>query len=134
MFGGLRRWLKAIYHRCYTLAWVPEHWRLSRTILLYKKGDRQDPNNWRPIALQNSISKIYSAIIDKMMRRTLTSRIPHNQKGFMPTPGCIEHDFYIHAAIRKARRKNLPLYICSYDLRDAFGSVTVVFRLSIIPN
>ncbi|KAJ8652365.1 hypothetical protein O0I10_011986 [Lichtheimia ornata] len=124
MFGGLRRWLKAIYQRCYSLAWIPEHWRMSRTILIFKKGDMQDPGNWRPIALQNSTSKLYSAVLDRMLRRTLTNRIPHNQKGFMPTPGCIEHDFYIHAAIRKSRRRNLLLYICSYDLRDAFGSVT----------
>lgn len=124
MFKGLHRWLKCIFRRCYQLAWMPAHWKMSRTILLYKKGDPNDPGNWRPIALQNSTSKIYSAIMDRMLRRTLTARIPHNQKGFMPTPGCIEHDFYIHAAIRKARRRNLPLYVCSYDLRDAFGSVS----------
>ncbi|CDH61238.1 reverse transcriptase [Lichtheimia corymbifera JMRC:FSU:9682] len=124
MFKGLHRWLTCIYRRCYQLAWMPDHWKMSRTILLSKKGDPNDPGNWRPIALQNSTSKIYSAIIDRMLRRTLTDRIPYNQKGFMPTPGCIEHDFYIHAAIRKARRRNLSLYVCSYDLRDAFGSVS----------
>ncbi|KAJ8654292.1 hypothetical protein O0I10_009987 [Lichtheimia ornata] len=72
-FGGLRRWLKAIYQRSYSLALIPEHWRMSRTILIYKKGDIQDPGNWRPIALQNSISKIYTADINKVMRRTLTN-------------------------------------------------------------
>lgn len=124
MFKGLHCWLTCIYYRCYQLAWMPDHWKMSRTILLYKKGDPHDPGNWRPIALQNSTSKIYSTVIDRMLHRALTARIPHNQKGFMPTPGCIEHDFYIHAAMRKARRRNLPLYICSYDLRDAFGSVS----------
>lgn len=78
MFKGLHRWLTCIYHRCYQLAWMPDHWKMSRTILLYKKGDPHDPGNWRPIALQNSTSKIYSAVIDRMLRRALTARIPHN--------------------------------------------------------
>lgn len=45
----------------------------------------------------------------------------------MPTPGCIEHDFYIHAAIRKARRRNLPLY---YALMT-YGMLLAVYHILI---
>lgn len=41
----------------------------------------------------------------------------------MPVPGCIQHDYYIHAFHRSGRRNLKPIYICSYDFKDAFGSI-----------
>ncbi|KAI8574908.1 hypothetical protein K450DRAFT_181588, partial [Umbelopsis ramanniana AG] len=110
---------------CYSLGWTPDHWRISKTILLHKKDDTHELSNWRPISLQNTAGKIYAGVIDSILRQAVGSRIPKNQKGFVKhTPGCIEHDYYVQATIRKARRQRLPLYICSYDIGDAFGSIS----------
>ncbi|EEC06275.1 hypothetical protein IscW_ISCW024244, partial [Ixodes scapularis] len=43
--------LAAAFNICLRHRGVPDTWRESRTILIYKKGDRQDPANWRPISL-----------------------------------------------------------------------------------
>ncbi len=37
---------------------IPSSWKISHTVLIYKKGDTSDPANWRPISLQSTIYKI----------------------------------------------------------------------------
>lgn len=60
-----------------------------------------------------------------LLRETVMQEniISTNQKGFMTTPGCLEHDYTIHARIRMAKRSRKPLYICGYDFADAYGSL-----------
>ncbi|KAG2186651.1 hypothetical protein INT44_002875 [Umbelopsis vinacea] len=105
LFPCLGQWLLVMFQSCYGLGWTPDHWRISKTILLHKKDDTNVLSNWRPISLQNTAGKIYAGFVKH-------------------TPGCIEHDYYAQATIRKARRQRLPLYICSYDIGDAFGSIS----------
>lgn len=51
--------LHKIYSRCFLAQMVPNHWKVAETILLYKKGDAMLAENWRPIALSNTIYKVY---------------------------------------------------------------------------
>ena len=57
---------------------------LSFMITLFKKGDREDLKNWRPIALTNTDSKIYSKIIAKRIGCIATRLITPQQYGFVP--------------------------------------------------
>jgi hypothetical protein len=124
LFPALRLWLLKMFKGCYALAWIPQHWKISKTILLPKNGDPNDLANWRPVSLQNTAGKIYAAVIDKLLRYAVQDRLPRNQKGFVKyTPGCAEHDYYVQAMIRKARRKNQPLYMCSYDTKKVTKSL-----------
>ena len=41
---------------------VPQAWRLSITTMLFKKGDKTDPMNYRPITLLNCAYKVYLPI------------------------------------------------------------------------
>ncbi|EPB72546.1 hypothetical protein ANCCEY_08356 [Ancylostoma ceylanicum] len=41
---------------------VPSQWKASRTVLLYKKGDRQDIGNYRRICLLSVVYKLFTTI------------------------------------------------------------------------
>lgn len=43
--------LSAVLNVCLKFRRTPAAWKESRTILIYKKGDPQDPANYRPITL-----------------------------------------------------------------------------------
>ena len=47
--------LACIYSICSLNQRVPKSWKLSNTILIYKKDDPLRPKNWRPISLQPTI-------------------------------------------------------------------------------
>ena len=39
--------------------YVPKVWRVGDSVLLEKRGDREDLNNYRGITLQSSVGKLY---------------------------------------------------------------------------
>ena len=47
-----------IYNICKSHKKIPGTWKDMNTILIFKKGDRTMPSNWRPIALGNTIYKL----------------------------------------------------------------------------
>ena len=42
---------------------IPEDWKLAKVIPIFKKGKKSDPNNYRPISLTSTVSKIMETII-----------------------------------------------------------------------
>ncbi|CAH0476221.1 unnamed protein product [Peronospora belbahrii] len=104
---------------------VLQSWKLGLVSLEHKKGARDDPANWRPICLQQTIYKLYTGVMARRLARWLDANDRHapGQKGFRAVNGCEEHNFLAATLIDSARRKHCPLYEVWYDFRNAFGSV-----------
>jgi len=47
---------------------IPKDWKLLDTILLYKKGDKHNISNYRPISLGTTVAKIFSRAIENRIR------------------------------------------------------------------
>ena len=95
LMSGSAQVLCTIYNICRENRRIPNSWKTSNTILIYKKGDPHSPANWRPISLQNTIYKIYAATVAKRLASwcIMTGSISQMQKGFLPFEGCFEHAF-----------------------------------------
>lgn len=52
---------------CWIYRDIPKEWRIAIVIPIHKKGDRDNPNNYRGISLLNTGYKIYSKIIAKRL-------------------------------------------------------------------
>mmetsp|Transcript_19739 Transcript_19739/g.27532 ORF Transcript_19739/g.27532 Transcript_19739/m.27532 type:complete len:1293 (+) Transcript_19739:547-4425(+) len=117
--------LTRIFEICRLNAKVPSRWHLSRTILLYKKGDPTNVSNWRPISLQCSLYKVYAAVLAKRLVDWNRSKgtFCSAQKGFLPCDGCHEHTYMLQSCVEDSHRWKKNLHILWYDLRNAFGSV-----------
>jgi hypothetical protein len=54
-------------HKLFILMWmtgtIPKAWKESQTVLLHKKGSECDLGNWRPIALANTLYKLWTGVI-----------------------------------------------------------------------
>ncbi|XP_046391709.1 uncharacterized protein LOC124159815 [Ischnura elegans] len=114
-----------IFDRCLQEARTPDAWKISRTVLIYKKGDRSDLKNWRPLALSNTIAKLYAAIVADRVLAWATGgrRLSGVQKGFREFEGCHEHNFVLQTAVDEMRRRLGSLNIAWLDLSNAFGSI-----------
>ena len=40
----------------------PTEWKLARVTLIFKKGKRDDPNNYRPISVIPTVAKIFQKL------------------------------------------------------------------------
>ena len=117
--------LAAIYNICRSAKRVPEDWKKSSVILIHKGGDEASMRNWRPICLQKTIYKLYSAFIARRIADCAISSGAFSpaQKGFLPFDGCSEQNFLLRSILTDSRRRKNDLMLTWLDLRDAFGSV-----------
>lgn len=61
---------------------IPIQWTISNIILIHKKGDQDDINNYRPISLMSNIYKIFAKIILNRITKNLEEQQPIEQAGF----------------------------------------------------
>ena len=63
---------------------IPEDVLLARVISLFKKGNPEKQENYRPISLLNSFYKILAKAMQMRLGEALNKHIMNNQYGFMP--------------------------------------------------
>ena len=117
-----------IYHReVWQTKQIPSAWKAATTILIHKKGEANDPGNFRPITLQPICLKIFTSVL----RNRLFEFVKNNnfiecciQKGFIPkVSGTFEHTALLPHMIRDAKLKQKSLVITLLDLKNVFGEV-----------
>jgi len=60
----------------YKLNQLPSDWKTVYITAIFKKGNKCDPSNYRPISLTSMICKIMESIIrDRIMTTTISVRI-----------------------------------------------------------
>ncbi|KIH44049.1 reverse transcriptase [Ancylostoma duodenale] len=62
---------------------IPDQWNKSKTILLFKKGQREDIANYRPISLLSVVYKTFTKILLNRMERILDDYQPVEQNRFV---------------------------------------------------
>ena len=110
---------------------LPKHFLEGDISMLYKKGDREDPRNYRPITLLNSDYKIYTRVLAHRMAKVVHEFVAECQKGFVP-------DTFIAEATMLTRliegytnedgadREGIMLFL---DMDKAFDRVSYDFTL-----
>ena len=103
------------------------HNRLKAAIIIaiYKKGDKADPNNYRPIALINALSKILEKVVGYQLRKYLESNkiLNNNQFGFRSLHSCTHAMINTLDHIEKNKNKNQITSAIFIDLTKAFDTV-----------
>lgn len=81
---------------------IPDSWNNVILSMLHKKGNINDPNNYRGIALVNCKIKVFTQIIhDRLMAWAVkNNKILKEQAGFLKSQGCQDNVFTLSAAIR----------------------------------
>ena len=105
--------LRTLIHRIITHCWtnrtIPAVWKRGATVLVYKKGDTADPENFRPITLQPVWYKIFSSIYSQKFNHFLTENNYLQstiQKGFTTgVDGVTEHTETLAFLMKTAKRE-----------------------------
>jgi len=128
----LRTHLANLLAACWSRQYFPKVWRRATVTLIHKKGDTSDPQNFRPIALQPVMGKIFSSCIRNRLWDFLISNSlidTSMQKGFWPGINGVTEHIELLSYLLSHQKKIQKRYLCS-----AFGSKKCVWGSSSLPH
>jgi hypothetical protein len=104
----------------------PDEWTLAVLQPLHKKGDINNPDNFRGISLLNICSKIYSWVLNARIKDWVDhqSIIGEEQAGFRAEHSTMDHVFTLYAMIQKQLIRHRKLYVAYIDFKKAFDNVS----------
>ncbi|GBN69625.1 Retrovirus-related Pol polyprotein from type-2 retrotransposable element R2DM [Araneus ventricosus] len=120
------KFLTCAFNACLHFQKIPQSWKKTTTILIPKsKTNLDDVMNWRPIALSNTIYKIYTKVLAGRLQdwATRLSALSPCQKGFTPFDGVLEHNFVLQTRLETARARKHDLCVAWLDVTNAFGAL-----------
>jgi hypothetical protein len=115
----LLKFLNSIYSNKST----PNEWRNAIVISVFKKGNKQDPINYRGSSILSTCYKIYSKILNKKLQKYSERFISEGQNGFRIRRSCTDATFCLKLLIEKRREYNLDTHLLFLDYEKAFDSV-----------
>ena len=120
----LRSTLLKLFNACLQNGTYP--WNCSLTTPLHKKGDKQNPDNYRAITIGSCLGKLFSSLLLQRLlefRSTVCPDSP-NQLGFRSGAQCSDHILTLNTIIEKhVKRQKSRVFACFVDYRKAFDTV-----------
>ena len=59
--------LKSIFNQCIDLGYYPDDMKIAKVTPIYKKGDHNDLDNYRPISVLTQFNQIFERILSKRL-------------------------------------------------------------------
>jgi hypothetical protein len=112
--------LSLLFTEIYNSNIIPSQWKEAFIIPVFKKGDRHDANNYRPISITSAICRLFEKLIAVKIRRTYFHRIIPNQFGFLPKSSCCSALLSTVAQWEISLKNKSPVDVVYFDFRKAF--------------
>ena len=125
--GGHELWriLTKLFNECLESENIPTQWKKSSTIIIPKKGDREDLKNYRPIALLPTIYKVFTKVLVSRMTRQFDEQQPREQAGFRSGFSTIDHLQVVNQMLERTRECKIPMCMIFVDYEKAFDSIEI---------
>lgn len=101
-------------------------WHESVTTVIHKKGDKEDPDNYRAITLGSCLGKLFSTILLSRLLSFRSRVCPdtENQLGFCKGGQTADHLLVLKTLLDKYLKKSkTKVYACFVDMKKAFDRV-----------
>ena len=114
-----------ILNSCFFSGHCPSQFKIAEVIPVFKTGDREEPDNYRPISLISNIAKIFekllhSRILSFINKHKILSKF---QFGFRKGTGANNSIATITELLYQNMDKSLPTAAVFLDLAKAFDTV-----------
>lgn len=92
---------------------------------IYKKGDPDNPKNYRGISLLPTAYKLYTEIIRFRLEKEVEEKglLPDGQAGFRRKRSTIDNVYILNHLVQREKAKKKDLFVCFVDLVAAFDTV-----------
>ncbi|KAJ9515865.1 hypothetical protein QJQ45_008751 [Haematococcus lacustris] len=116
-------------HQLFIIMWAtgctPTTWKTSDTCLLYKdKGQETDLNSYRPVGLANTVYKLWTSLITKILTEYAEANgmLSKNQAGFRSHRNTTQQLQMLVMALEDAKLAKADIYALLVDFTSAFNT------------
>jgi hypothetical protein len=102
---------------------LPEEWKESIIVPIYKKSDKADCGNYRAISLLSITYKILSTILLSILTPNGKKITGDHHCGFRHDRAATDHIFCIHQILEKTWDYNPAVHQLFLDCKEAYDSV-----------
>ena len=117
--------LKLLFDKTIRDGELPNAWKMAEVKPIFKKGDKSDPSNYRPVSLTSIVCKIFESYIRDALYNHLvdTGLLSDNQFGFCKGRSCTTQLLVtIHKWMQQLDQK-IPVDAIYLDFSKAFDTV-----------
>ena len=114
-----------LFNAILKLEYFPAVWSTALMVPIFKSGCLDNPDNYRGISLNSSISKLFTSLMNVRLVNFLElgRRIKYNQIGFRRSFRTSDHVFTLKTLIDKSFNDKEKLYTCFVDFKKAYDTV-----------
>ena len=112
--------LTKVYNEAHLTGRLPDSMLEGLISLLYKKGPRDDPRNYRPITLLNVDYKILMRILTARMNKAVTQFVSDDQNGFLPNGFIAENTMRLQLIQQYIEEEDEEALFVFLDMEKAF--------------
>ncbi|KAL1448382.1 hypothetical protein WDU94_001910 [Cyamophila willieti] len=120
-------YLMVLFNNILDYETLPPDWGETTIFCMHKKGDVENPANYRGIALINTLTKLFTQLLHNRIYdwAEKTKTIPEEQAGFRKGRGCIDQIFILNCLIQiQLRLPRQKLYACFIDFKICFDGLS----------
>jgi len=112
--------LTAVFNFAHEQGHLPKEMTHGLISVLYKKKDRKDPRNYRPITLLNGDYKILMRILTARLKKAASQFVSEQQNGFVPGGFIVENILLLQLIQEYVEEENLEALFIFLDFEKAF--------------
>ena len=122
---GIHEILLPVFNQAFETGVVPEEWKVSGIIPIFKKGDASVCGNYRGIALMSLAAKLYNRILLNRIQPHVEPLLRPNQNGFRVGRSTIQHILALRRIIEECTvRQECQCVATFVDFSKAFDSIS----------
>jgi hypothetical protein len=102
----------------------PSLWKFSSMIPIFKKGDKSDVSNYRSVAIQNSMAKLFDLVVFEVVRNELRHQLCIQQHGFVSKKSTVTNLLSYASELSRSIEKGDEVDSVYTDFSKAFDKVS----------
>ena len=120
--GSLTYPLWLLYNNCARVGIFPDAWKLASIVPVFKKGDRRDVANYRPISLLSLVSKVMEKLVKPRILDLCSPNLDPRQHGFLGGRSCTTQLIPFTHNLAQALDARARVDVVYFDFSRAFDS------------
>jgi hypothetical protein len=121
----LQPYLLKLFNTILDNGYFPERWSEGYVIPIFKKGDVEDPGNYRGITLLSTLGKLFTRILNTRLNNWAENYHVYveAQAGFRQNMSTVDNIFILHGLISHFLNEKKKLFVAFIDFKKAFDYV-----------